>query len=305
MPDPQAILAHLAGAGIAIDRLPQVPYLHDDIRIEAPSSISAEIGLFQKFALGAFSHLNGGYIKDASIGRYCSFARDVQIGHGLHPTDWLSVSPLQYSRDYRGWLSYLERRGEGPGLIETADFGWSNHTTVGNDVWLGNHVIIKDGVVVGTGAIVGAGAVVTKSIEPYMIVAGTPARNIRRRFDDRTVERLVGLEWWDYKFNDFDGIEFSDIDRALGQLEERITSGGIKKYHHCGRLAHGNVVRPVPVVAISILIPSRLRRRRFMVFVRGVKNWVCESLRDTGGFLCFLAFCKGFVSANIVKLLFV
>ena len=76
----------------------------------------------------------------------------------------------------------------------------SNVKTIGNDVWVGSGAIIlrKPGMHIGDGAIIGAGAVVTKSVEPYAIVAGTPARTIGSRFSPEVVERLLRLRWWDW-----------------------------------------------------------------------------------------------------------
>lgn len=53
--------------------------------------------------------------------------------------------------------------------------------TVEDDVWIGSKATILDGLTIGRGAVIGAGAVVTKSVPPYAIVAGVPARVIRMR----------------------------------------------------------------------------------------------------------------------------
>lgn len=77
---------------------------------------------------------------------------------------------------------------------------WDNKgdITVGNDVWIGYEAVILSGVTIGDGAIIGARAVVTKNVPPYTIVGGVPARPIRRRFDEATVQRLSALRWWDW-----------------------------------------------------------------------------------------------------------
>lgn len=77
---------------------------------------------------------------------------------------------------------------------------WDNKgdITVGNDVWIGYEAVILSGVTIGDGAIIGARAVVTKDVPPYTIVGGVPARPIRRRFDETTVQRLSALRWWDW-----------------------------------------------------------------------------------------------------------
>ena len=76
---------------------------------------------------------------------------------------------------------------------------WDNKgdIVVGNDVWIGFEAIILSGVKIGDGAIIGARAVVTKDVEPYTIVGGVPARPIRKRFDDKTIEELLRIRWWD------------------------------------------------------------------------------------------------------------
>ena len=69
---------------------------------------------------------------------------------------------------------------------------------IGNDVWIGYEAVILSEVTVGDGAIIGARAVVTKDVPPYAIVGGIPARYIRRRFDEKTVTKLMELKWWEW-----------------------------------------------------------------------------------------------------------
>ena len=70
--------------------------------------------------------------------------------------------------------------------------------TIGNDVWIGYEAVVLSGVTIGDGASIGARAVVTKDVPPYTIVGGVPAKPIRKRFDDRTIARLLELRWWDW-----------------------------------------------------------------------------------------------------------
>lgn len=71
-------------------------------------------------------------------------------------------------------------------------------TVIGADVWIGAEAWIMPGVTIGPGAIVAAKAVVTRDVAPYAVVAGNPACEVRRRFDDRTIAALLDIAWWDW-----------------------------------------------------------------------------------------------------------
>ena len=72
-------------------------------------------------------------------------------------------------------------------------------TVVGNDVWLGYQALVLPGVTIGHGAVIAAASVVASDVPSYAVVAGNPARVVRRRFDD-DVERLLRAAWWDWPF---------------------------------------------------------------------------------------------------------
>jgi virginiamycin A acetyltransferase len=82
--------------------------------------------------------------------------------------------------------------------IEEMPFGRRGDTAIGHDVWLGYESLVMPGVTIGDGAVVAARAVVTRDVPPYAIVAGNPARVVRRRYDEDDVERLRRLAWWDW-----------------------------------------------------------------------------------------------------------
>lgn len=79
---------------------------------------------------------------------------------------------------------------------------WENKgdIVIGNDVWIGYEAVIMQGVKIGDGAIIGARAVVTKDVPPYTIVAGVPARGIRKRFDEKTITKLESIRWWNWDY---------------------------------------------------------------------------------------------------------
>jgi acetyltransferase-like isoleucine patch superfamily enzyme len=125
-------------------------------------------------------------IAHARIGAFTSIANGVVIGGGRHPTEWIGMSPVFYEGRDSVRAKFAEHRRAPPKAV-----------IIGNDVWIGRNAILLPGVVVGDGAVVGAGAVVTRDVAPYAIVAGCPARPIRYRFDQETIERLLSLKWWD------------------------------------------------------------------------------------------------------------
>ena len=67
---------------------------------------------------------------------------------------------------------------------------------IGNDVWIGERAMIIGGVHIADGAVVLAGAVVTKDVPPYAIVGGVPAKIIRYRYDEETINFLLNIQWW-------------------------------------------------------------------------------------------------------------
>lgn len=77
---------------------------------------------------------------------------------------------------------------------------WDNKgdIVIGNDVWIGYDAVIMGGVTIGDGAIIGTRAVVTKDVEPYSIVGGVPAKEIRKRFAPEAIKRLLELQWWNW-----------------------------------------------------------------------------------------------------------
>lgn len=125
-----------------------------------------------------------------SIGRFCSIAYNVKTGLGNHPTNWVSTHPFAYERKY--------------GFVETGrsfEEQTTQQSTIGHDVWIGANSTILAGVNIGHGAIVGAHSLVISDVLPYSIVVGTPARHIRFRFGQETIDQLLKSEWWNKDFD--------------------------------------------------------------------------------------------------------
>lgn len=126
-------------------------------------------------------------IVNANIGRFCSIGMQTLIGPGRHPLNYISSHPFFYSPGHEA-NNFNSVQG---------DFEESLRVEIGNDVWIGAQCIILDGVKIGDGAIVAADSVVTKDVEPYSIVGGTPAKYIKSRFSPEEVERLQKNPWWE------------------------------------------------------------------------------------------------------------
>lgn len=147
--------------------------------------------------LGEGSYLNeGACVHRARIGKWCSIADGVKIGLGSHPLGgFVSTSGL-LATDTTRTLGFTIHRGDDRAtLYPAAEDGYT--VVIGNDVWIGCRALILDGVRIGDGAVVGAGAVVTRDVEPYTVVAGVPARPLRKRFREEQIAFLLRFRWWD------------------------------------------------------------------------------------------------------------
>jgi acetyltransferase-like isoleucine patch superfamily enzyme len=122
-----------------------------------------------------------------SIGSFCSIAYGVKIGLGNHPTKWVSTHPFAYDKKY-GFVN----------ISKSFEEQTNKNCIIGNDVWIGANATILAGIHIGDGAIIGANSLVTHDVAPYCIVAGTPAKRIRYRFDEEMIARLLELKWWNW-----------------------------------------------------------------------------------------------------------
>ena len=123
------------------------------------------------------------------IGKFCSIACKAKflMTSGNHTMK--SLSTYTFPIFYEEW-------GETLNVKEA----WDNKgdIIIGNDVWIGYDAIIMSGVKIGDGAIIGTRALVTKDVPPYTIVGGTPAKPIKKRYDDDTISKLLKIKWWDW-----------------------------------------------------------------------------------------------------------
>jgi len=126
----------------------------------------------------------------STVGKFCSIANSVRINPGNHPQWRVTQHHMTYRRVAFGFDE----------TDDTAFFDWrrAHKCTIGHDVWIGHGAIVMPGVEIGHGAIIGSGAVVTKNIPPYAIAVGVPAKVIKYRFDEKTIEALLSIEWWNW-----------------------------------------------------------------------------------------------------------
>ena len=97
-------------------------------------------------------------------------------------------------------------------------------TVIGNDVWIGQNAVILPGVHIGDGAIIGANSVVGRNVEPYTIVAGNPARAIRKRFDDELIGYLLAFKWWDKSIEEINDLIPILTSYDLGSVKKELNS---------------------------------------------------------------------------------
>ena len=146
---------------------------------------------FYRGKIGKYSYIgNNSFVSDTDIGSFTSISTDCYIGGTSHPTSWVSTSPV-----FHKWENIMKKN------FARHEFEIFKRTTIGNDVWIGNQVMIKAGVKIADGAVIGMGSIVTKDIGPYEIWAGNPARLIRKRFDDETIDAFEKMKWWEWDDN--------------------------------------------------------------------------------------------------------
>ena len=150
-------------------------------------------------------------ISNAKIGSFVSIANRVVIGGGRHPMAWGGMSPVFYEGRDSVTAKFSRHKREKPKPV-----------VIGNDVWIGHSAIILPGVVIGDGAVVGAGAVVTKSVAPYGVVVGNPARLVHYRFEEELCKRLHETQWWDLPDDKIASISHlvNDVRAFIDELEK-------------------------------------------------------------------------------------
>lgn len=155
----------------------------DGVAIGPGAKITPGATVQRSVVVGAGARINRGAVLKGLppivVGKYAD------IGEGVHvisENHLMTRASLNFAHQFGGGSLHESR-----GPVE-----------IGHSAWIGDNAIILGGVRVGDGAVVGAGAVVTRDVEPFTIVAGSPARPVRRRFADEVIEALLAIRWWDW-----------------------------------------------------------------------------------------------------------
>lgn len=147
--------------------------------------------MLHEVTMGDYSYVvNDSQIAYSAIGKFCSIAAMTRINPGNHPMHRAAQAHFTYRAS-----AYFAGEADD---AEFFDWRRSHHVAIGHDVWIGHGAIVLPGRNIGTGAVVAAGAIITKDVPDYTIVAGNPARQIRRRFPEYISEQLISLAWWDW-----------------------------------------------------------------------------------------------------------
>lgn len=122
------------------------------------------------------------------IGKFCMIASSVTfiMNGGNHLTDAITAYPFEIFG--HGWEQAMEGKS----------YPVKGDTVIGNDVWIGNKATIMPGVTIGDGAIIATNATVSRDVAPYSIVGGNPAKEIKKRFSDEQIDKLLKVRWWDW-----------------------------------------------------------------------------------------------------------
>lgn len=158
-----------------------------DARFEGCNSIGDRSRFVGSFGYG--SYMCEDCVIFAHVGRFTSIGAEVRTSQGIHPVSapFATTSPVFYSLKKQAMYTFAkeQRFQEMRPLVQ-----------IGNDCWIGVRVFIAGGVTIGDGAVVLTGAVVTKDVPPYAIVGGVPAKVLKYRYDQETIDWLLKVKWW-------------------------------------------------------------------------------------------------------------
>lgn len=186
--------------------------------VKSPNII---VGDFSYIADSDFeSHVTHLYDRNGDrliIGKFCQIASGVEfvMNGANHQMSSVSTYP------------FFTIAGFGAEAPKPEDMPLKGDTVIGNDVWIGQNAVILPGVHIGDGAIIGANAVVGSDVEAYTVAVGSPARMIRKRFDDGLIAMLLEWKWWDKPIKEIAELipvltssDLSEVRKAIANYQE-------------------------------------------------------------------------------------
>lgn len=154
---------------------------------------------------------------NVKIGRFSCIGERIKVIDGLHPIEkFVSLHPAFFSSaevDHRYSFVSTQKFKE----HNYVDEGSKLSVDIGSDVWIGSDAKIFAGVKIGDGAVIAAGALVRNNVEPYTIVGGMPAKQLKKRFNEDRICQLIDVRWWDWDIRKIreNAEQFEDIDMFL------------------------------------------------------------------------------------------
>ena len=150
------------------------------------------------------------------IGKFCQIAAGVEfvMNGANHQMNAVSTFPFYI---FESWEQQVPPLSEMP---------LKGDTIVGNDVWIGQNATILPGVHIHDGAIIGLSSVVASDVPPYTIVAGNPAKEIRKRFDDELINLMLEFRWWDLSIEEINSLipilTCSNLEKVKNFIKKRL-----------------------------------------------------------------------------------
>jgi virginiamycin A acetyltransferase len=197
-------------------RLGEEISFHRDQKLKPYSAYLAGHNLWD---CGEYSYSHSQMPIGFSCGRYCSISWDVRISGWQHPVEAVTTSLVSCNPEVRFVRDALY--DQNIAKLKLAPAPQKPLPKIGNDVWIGMNVTLMSGIEIGDGAIIATGAVVTRTVEPYAIVGGNPARLIRWRFNEDIRSRLARLRWWQYSLTAFADLDFGNVAEFVAAMEQR------------------------------------------------------------------------------------
>jgi len=189
-------------ASVAEDALLSHPVkIYDNVIVESKAKIGKYSFISDRSVVGA----------NSTIGNYCSIGQSSKISVDVSaPHSGFSSHPFQYCSKHFKEIKGYTKKGS---LPETP-----HATTIGHDVWIGANVSVCKGVNIGTGAIIASNSVVSEDVPAYAEVSGNPAKVVRFRFDEETIEQFLNSGWWDLEPKDMADLDFQNPLECLERI---------------------------------------------------------------------------------------